>query len=341
MIPEESGELVEEFIFFSDVHVKDYKDKTIDDNGFPRRLNEILNCVKQALDYAVDNNIRKVVIGGDINDTKNIVHISGFVALKQLLKSYDLNYYILHGNHDSARMDNYVSAIQLLEDENTTIILNSPYDDSEGITYIPYSKTMIQQIKDANPSPVLVAHLGLTDAELSSHMSIRTGISSNDLKKFGLVLLGHYHMPQKINNVYYAGSLIQLKKDEAGEEKRFLHVKKDLSVISIPTAGYRRYRKVILNKDKTKEEIANELTEAETFQNSGDFVEVYVEDKNIEIEDKWVDKLKVRENYEEEVQLRGLSIAMSDEELMNRYLEIENIPETDRNKYIEFAKSML
>ncbi len=321
------------FAFTADLHLKVWNDKIIDENGIPLKLKEILNCFRQICQHCKHNQIENIIIGGDVNDLKNIVHYKSFVLLKEIIEEYDkIHFYIIHGNHDSAGKEDLYSAIQLLNGPSnvTTFVEKSIIDD---IVFIPWSGNMVDEILECEPKKILISHFGLNEAQLSSGISIKTNIKINNLKKFDLVLLGHYHRPQQLANVYYVGSPIQLNRGEADEEKRFLVVNSEtLEVESHKTMGYRKYFNIVL---ESKEELDEKINDIKELQKEG-MITIKNKIKDLDLQELHISEdVRVINEVEEEYQLRGITSDMKITEQMKKYLEIQKIPEDQHQEYID------
>lgn len=328
------------FIFSADLHIKLWSDKVIEDDGLPKRLNEIFSTIEYMCQYAIENGIGTCIFGGDINDLKNIVHVRAFVLLKQLLDKYrEIEFIILHGNHDASNYRSSESAIQLLDGPNNIHTITYP-SRIENITFIPYSKTIIDDIEEADPNDILISHFGLSDAEFSNGLSLKTNVSKKDLQKFKLVLLGHYHKGQSIDHIHYVGSPIQLKRDEHGEDKRFFVVDSEtLELQNIPTEGhYRKYYNFIIdeNYEGKPEEVDKLLKEVDQLRNDGHYVVVRNKLRECPVNLKEYDVVVVDE-YEEEYQSRGITSGMTIKEQMKKYLDIMRIPEEQHERYMEIG----
>lgn len=339
------------FIFTADIHLKMWSDKEFTENGIPKKLIEILNTIDQMCNYAHKNNIEDIVIGGDLNDTKGVAHVSAFVLFKQLVsKHHDLNFYILHGNHDAVSdSEGRESAIQLLEEHGNVRIILEPVLENifdRDVLFIPHSPNMVDELKrymEHDPE-ILISHFGLTEAVLSSGISIRTGIRANNLKKIKLTLLGHYHKPQEIieedYSIYYAGSPIAIRRDEAGEEKRFLVVDTEtFEVESVNTEGYRRFHEILIDDTVNIEEIKEKI---ERIKNSGDYLVIKKTIANIPKEiESVINENNVIDLYQKDITLRGITASMNSEEQMKRYLEIMEIPKEEHDAYISTGTKII
>jgi len=324
-------------ITVADLHLKLWNDKQIGDDGIPLKLTETLNVFEDICIYAKENGIPEINILGDINDLKNIVHARAFVLFQQILEKYsDIHFIILHGNHDSSTKIEQQSAIQLLDGlSNVTTIIEPTVIDQK--TYIPHSGNLVDHIVEAEPNKIMFGHLGLSDATVASGISIRTRISSNDLKKFDLVVLGHYHNHQQVGHVYYTGSLIQLRRDEAGNLKRFLVIDTDtLEIESIPTKGYRKYQELIIEREEDIEEV---LKQSKEYTEAGDYVRVHNQVK--ELPKDAFDGISVVDEVVEDYQIRGITTAMTIVDQMKKYLEVQGIPENQYQHYLDIGTTTL
>lgn len=336
------------FLFTADVHLKLWSDKEYTDDGLPLKLVEILNVLEQMCEYAKKNKIKNIVIGGDLNDTKGIASVRAFVLFKKMVERYnDIHFYLLHGNHDAvaSEYENNESAIQLVDGpENVSTILEPKI--VENILFIPYSKYVGEEIRDVlsknkdKDVNILISHFGLNEATLSSGISIKSSLSAKSLTMFDLVLLGHYHKPQMIEadntKIYYVGSPIAIRRDEAGEEKRFFEVdSKDCKVKIIPSEGYRKYFEFKIDENSDVEKIKEEILK---YQNEGHHIVLKNSLANVPKElEELTETVQYVDVYEPDVTIRGITAAMSDEEQMKKYMEIENIPEEDFDLYLNIG----
>ncbi len=319
------------FIITSDWHVKLWTDKETTSDNIPLRLHEIFSSITQLCEYARMNNIDHIIVAGDINDLKNVVHVKAFVRLKKILDLYsDINFTFTHGNHDATARIDTDSAIELLaNNEHIRAHVIGPLIE-DNIAYLPYSKSMADEIRDLDESiEILIGHFGVNEAQLSNGHSIKTAIRATDLSRFKLVLLGHYHKPQNFENIWYMGSLIQMRRDEANEEKRFLVVDSEtFKVESVPITGYRKYHQFIIDDANTADAM---ISEAQTLKDAGDFV--YIRKLIKEIIEVPHD-MTIIDEYEPEFEVRGITSAMSLTAQMKKYMEIENIPPEEQEQYL-------
>lgn len=347
-------------IVCGDLHLKLWSDKEYTTSGLPLKLMEILATVNQMAEYAKKNGITHIIVAGDINDTKGMVSVRAFVLFRQLIESYpDITWIIAHGNHDATTGDDRQehSAIQLLDGlPNVQLVLEPsilPGDENSALV-VPHSKdvyTVLQNLtSDRDPEDtkfpkVLISHFGLDEAQLTSGISIRAGIKARDLRMFPLVVLGHYHTPQIIeteySNIYYVGSPIPVRRDEALEEKRFLIVDIDtLEVVSVPTDGYRRYCELVLNEDTDPKEFEALVLEKKS-QGFHVVIRKTIADIPLDLKEVVSENAQVIDMYEKDITIRGITSSMGDQEQARKYLEIMGIAENEIEEYLKIAMEIV
>src|SRR5690554_2450514 len=124
-------------IFTADIHLHEFSmDSVITDSGITLKLQELLDAFKQMCDYALENEINEIIIGGDINHKKNVVYARSFIRFKKILKEYPtLKFIIIPGNHDIVDMAAEESAVELLDGlDNVELIMN--VENRDNILYI-------------------------------------------------------------------------------------------------------------------------------------------------------------------------------------------------------------
>lgn len=331
------------FAISGDWHLSGYiNDKKAPESNLSERLHYIKESMYSLVEYCRKNDIDTVVVAGDILHNKSIIHtIAQAVLLKFLRDNPDITFIIVDGNHDlEGKGDNVVSALMSIDNEPNVKRVGTEdgmYKDEENdILYVPYSSKMVDIIKN-NSAKYLVSHFGLNEGMLSSGQSIIADLSiTNLIGKYETVILGHYHKPQEISNaditIYYTGSLIHLNWNDKNEEKRFLDVDIDNEkIISIPTTGYKQY----VELEVTEENKSEILKEARRLKEDGHLVNIRKEEKfdTDDIEDEFV----IVDRTERDITNRGIDTSMSEVEILEKYMAIKEIKETEQGKYKDIA----
>lgn len=332
------------FAFVADIHLSKYNQDPVNPtSGLPERLHVLKETLHQIADYCVEENIKVVVIGGDILHGKSIIHAIAQKVMLDFIRWYNfaITFYIIDGNHDlSGKSEQVISALEPLASEQNVRWI--PYDKIRilnNITFIPYSYDIVSKIKE-NSNDILISHFGLSEGVLNSGISIVSNISLRDLRgRYKLVLLGHYHKPQEIIeddiSVYYVGSPIQLDWGEKNEEKRFLVVDSEtLEVESIPTHGYRQH----IQLEVTKENADKVLEQVEVFKKAGSHIKLVLKE-NVELPAD--EDVIVIDKTDRDITNRGISSSMTEEERMKRYLEIKEIQEEEHDLYLNTGLALI
>lgn len=329
------------FAFIADIHLSRYsQDKVEHESGLPERLYSIRNALNEIGNYCYENDVGRIIIGGDIYHGKSIIHVLAQDIMLDFFDQYEgIEFWVLDGNHDiSGKGTGARSALRpIINYPNVEWITQNPTQDiPEGLICIPYSHNVADQVKE-NKAKILISHFGLNEGVLNSGISIVADIKLSDMiGKYDLVLLGHYHKPQEIIrddiNLYYVGSLIQLDWGEKGDEKRFLVVDTDtLQVDSIPLTQYKKHIEIELTNDNKDEAIKA----AQEAKENGHHVKFLMKEK--------VDLVDIKNDFhivdktEKDITDRGITSSMTQEDKITRYLEIKEIPESKRDIYSEEA----
>jgi len=334
------------FAFMADIHLSKYaQDKLEDESNLPERLHSIKMALHEVAEYCIGHDIPTIIIGGDILHGKSIIHAIAQDIMLEYFQTFGkkISFVVIDGNHDlSGKGEDVVSALRSLSTVPgvSWVPHNRVERTKEDILLVPYSHSVSKIVKE-NKARILISHFGLTEAMLSSGMSIVSDISVSDLVgKYELVLLGHYHKPQEIIKenfrLYYSGSLIQLDWGEKGEIKRFLVVDTDsMQVDEIPITHYRKHIEIELT-DLNKDEAFKAAKEA---TDAGHHVKVLMKEK--------VDLSRVKGNFnivdktETDITDRGITSSMSQKDRIDRYIEIKEIPEHLRDEYSKEALDII
>jgi len=334
------------FLFTADIHLSRYaQDKIEDKSNLPERLHSIKQTLDEMAIYCIDNKIENFIIGGDLLHGKSIIYARAQNIMLEFFKKYQsLNFYVIDGNHDiSGKGIDVVSALKSLEtiDNVKWISFNETFRlPDEDILFIPYSYNLSEIIK-GHEANILISHFGLSEGMLNSGMSIVSDVSMKDLEgRYKLALLGHYHRPQEIlrDNIsfYYVGSPIQLDWGEKNDEKRFLIVDTDtLNVQSIPLKNYKKYIEIEVNTNN----VDDVLKSANEARDAGNHVKIIMTETTdiTKIQKEFV----IIDKTEKDITDRGITNSMSQIDKFEKYLNIKEIPENDRNDYINIAKNIV
>jgi DNA repair exonuclease SbcCD nuclease subunit len=293
--------------------------------------------------YCVDNDIRVMIIGGDILHGKSIIYAIAQDLMLDFFNHWSdlIKFYVIDGNHDlSGKGHKVVSALKPLRyvPGLTWVPFNETLEIG-NVFMVPYGPDMVDKIKKGN-ADILISHFGLNEGVLNSGISIVADISLNNLiGKYKMVLLGHYHKPQEIIRddiqLYYSGSPIQLDWGEKNDDKRFLVVDTEtLEVESIPTKGYRKHIELDIT-NTNKQEI---IREAKKAKEEGHYVKL---NKKEVFDLAAEDGIIVVDKVDKDITNRGITSSMTQADKFKKFLEIKEISEADQEIYLKKALELV
>ena len=328
------------FICIADIHLSMYyQDRII--KGLPERLYYLKNVLTNISEYAISNEIKNIVIAGDVFHTKSIIHsLAQSILLDYINNNGSIDFSVIDGNHDmSSKSGEGVSALKCLDNCSNVNMIHEPcvYED---IIFVPWDpRTMRQTIKESTQS-YLVSHFGINEAMLNSGISIVSDIKAKDLAHFKKCFVGHYHVPQEFANIHIPGSIIQLDWGEKGEKKRFLIVDtEDDSVESVETSGYKQHIEIDLDTNDPSE-LSEIYEKAKSLKDEGHEIKFNLMKGDIDISPIKED-FRVIDKVEKDITNRGINTAMSKEDILNRYIEIREIPEEKREIFLHIGKELI
>jgi len=326
------------FIFIADIHLSLYgQDPYI--HGMPERLYNLNVVLRQIADYALENKIFNIVIGGDVFHTKSIIHSLAQSILIDYVNEYSrkgIIFYVIDGNHDmSSKSGDGVSALKCLDSIEGVWMMHTP-QTIYNVLFVPWNaKTMEDTIKNGTED-YLISHFGLNEAELSSGISIVSDLGLTDLRQYKHCYLGHYHKGQTVGNTTYVGSIMQMDWGEKGEDKRFLIIDTDNhSCTSILTSGYKKHYELELTTANKTEVIA----EARQLKEEGHHVKIN-KMESVDVTDI-NEEFRVVDKTERDITNRGITESMTMEDKLNRFMTIKEVPEELLEAHMVIAKEII
>ncbi len=325
-------------ILTGDIHLSAYSNDKVKD-GLPARLADIFLSLDQMVKYADANGINDIEIAGDVFNDKNILYTRPMALFVDFIdQNPHITFTIIPGNHDFDNVGKHqlscVSSLYGLQ--NVNLIMEPKVVGN--VTYMPYSRDIVANVKSAEPNNILISHFGLNEGMLATGISIIADIKRSDLKHFKTVLLGHYHLPQIIEGdpvVYYVGSPFQKDWNEKNQDKRFLVYDNDtMEVESVPLEGYTKHVEFIINDKDQAKEILKEATKLRKMGHE------------IKVRNETGEKIKTKSDIniidEKDISVtdRGLNMAMSTDDILMKYMNIKKIKESDISEFLEAGKTL-
>ena len=210
------------------------------------------------VDYAVKNDVKNIICGGDVFDSRTFQRLSHLKCWERCLELFRLNNitcYCNTGNHDKSlynSKDNFIEPFKYhpalkLFSELTDIELNG-----KNVTFSPFfTDSMLEnQLTNHVGSDVLIGHWSCDGSTYLGKTDKNKSLNKKLLSKWSKVFLSHYHNYHEVTkNIIHLPSLIQ---DNYGEDnmKGFSVIYDDLSY-KVIKGDFKEFRKIVINLDTT------------------------------------------------------------------------------------------
>ena len=339
-------------IHCSDLHLDSKMETNLDKEEARERKNEILITFEKMVEYAKENDVKIIIIAGDMFDKKN-VSVKAKKIVKNAIETHpEIDFIYLKGNHDESSLlteeEDVPNNLKTFTDENWT---NYQYGDIviTGIEFGSKNNYDIYNslILEKNKTNIVIMHGQETETNTKDKAEI-INLKQLKNKNIDYLALGHIHKykQEKLDNrgVYcYSGCLEGRGFDECGEKGFVLLNVEDKKIETkfIPFAKRTLYEiEVDITGLKETGEIENKIIEQTRQIDKKDLVKIILtgevelgEERDIEylttkLKDlfyfiKIYDRPKIKIDYrkwENEVSLKGefirlvLKQELSDEE---------------------------
>lgn len=222
------------YLIASDAHIHPHKNSL-------QRLEHCLDALEWIFLSAVQHDVKDVLFLGDLFQDRQKIQVLPYhktYAIFQKYAAQGLNVYMLVGNHDMWYADrcDISSVFPFNAIKNVTVIAQPTTLEISGtkFDFLPYTHNPLESMKTfEQPSRVLLGHVAIDGAKLNTfykriaEISVEyegdmVAVNAAQFSKWERVFLGHFHAAQKIDNVEYVGSPLQLNFAEAFQEKHIL-----------------------------------------------------------------------------------------------------------------------
>ncbi len=111
-------------IHCADLHLDSKMTSNLSKEQAKERKMEILRTYSRMIEYAKNNDIKAIVIAGDLFDTRNVSATARNLVKDSITSNPDIDFYYLKGNHDSdsfiSKLDEIPQNLKLFSDQWTT-----------------------------------------------------------------------------------------------------------------------------------------------------------------------------------------------------------------------------
>lgn len=221
-------------------------------------IDTVMDIMLQAAEKALSLSLSTVYVAGDFFDTRASQKLAVLKAFGEILDMYEeigVGLVMIHGNHDLSSYSDTYSWISPFKEHKSLRLISEPEElkNIGGVTvsFLPFQDEdmMIKSIDSMSEADILIAHFELNGSISNGIAAKDRAISVSMLKKFGMVLLGHYHDSHYVaDNVFHMPSAYQRNFAE-DSKKGFTVVSSDMS-IRHEQSVFRPFKTVTLNVDE-------------------------------------------------------------------------------------------
>jgi DNA repair exonuclease SbcCD nuclease subunit len=245
-----------EFLHIADLHLG------YQQYGLKERFNDFGRAFLSAIDYAIEQSVRFVLISGDLFQKANIDPPTLLQAITGLerLRQVGIQVMAVEGNHDRLHYRDYISWLEFLAEQGYIALLSpefqeqgiqlQPWNGSQGayvdiedirVYGVPYLGASIQTVlkelpqviaaqpKDSTCFTILMGHFGLEGEMPGAAGGVPQEAIAGLQGCVDYLALGHWHKPfERAGWIYNPGSLEACSMAERSWWGGYYHVRVDL-----------------------------------------------------------------------------------------------------------------
>ena len=297
--------------------------------------------------YLIENDIKHIIHLGDYYEHRRFINFKALNANRkhflEKLREYGITMDIIPGNHDTYyKNTNDLNSLKELLGHymnEVNIIETAKVADYDGmkIGLVPWicqdNEEEIHNFLKNCSADVIGGHFELIGFDMLRGVPCTHVMSVEVLKRFELVMSGHYHVKSSKDNIHYLGSQMEFFWNDAHDDK-FFHIidteTRELLPVRNPVTLFERIR-----YDDTKHDYNN--ISVEYLDNK--FVKVVVVNKSDPFTfDRFLDRVQQRDIHELKIQ-EDFS-EFSGENVCDEGIEVEHTGEL-LNQYVDNVETPL
>lgn len=226
-------------------------------------INQQLAGLNYISEIVKDRNVDLIVNCGDTYEKRengDFMVIDVFKEIHRKL-SNQCRYITTAGNHDCyfTNTNKITSLPVIFENSNVEMVIDDILK-IDNMLFCPWineenSSRLSEIVSDHNnDSNYLFGHFDFSGFRHGSILSKEDSLYKSDYWKYKMVISGHYHLCQKKDNIFYAGSLFQRNRGEL--EKKYFHLlDTETGKIESIEMPYRFYENVVIHDESDLDKI--------------------------------------------------------------------------------------
>ena len=310
--------------------------------------------------------IHNIIFLGDLFQDREKIQVLPYQRTYEIISQYvgpsdcSLNLYLLIGNHDMWFADKCdISSVYPFGSVSNVRIINKCETINIGgldIDFLPFTLNPLKSLDDflGTSSRVLCGHLALHGAQLNTFYRTHADVSveydgdmvkvdSDKFTPWERVFLGHYHGAQRIGNIEYVGSPLQINFAEAFQKKHLVILDTETLTTQYVTNTFSP-RHLIIREDKIdKFDLDNTFVKLEpndiSATNLVDLKKRLMENHDILTFEFSSSKSDKDEETKTKIEDMQNILTQDREEMLEQYLKAKGVPEgLDFDRLLELGK---
>jgi len=264
----------------------------------------------QFFPYLKQNGIKTVLHLGDLMDRRKFVNFNTLQTVRKQfmepLEEMGVTVHCVLGNHDTFyKNTNELNSIrELFSDRYSNFnIYEEPTEiNLDGLTIgmIPWinsnNREDTLEFLKKTKAPIVCGHFELDGYEVMRGHKFDGGMSDSELKRFEMVLSGHFHNKSSRNNIHYLGTQYQITFHDLHEKKGFHVLDTETRQIEYVENPQRMFHQIVYDDQRVNMEKVISDLDFSAYSNT--FIKILIlNKKDSYLFDRFIDKL-----YEQNVQ---------------------------------------
>lgn len=261
--------------------------------------------------YLNENGIDKIIHLGDYYENRRYINFKALNSNRKVflerLRADGITMDIIPGNHDTyyKNTNNLNSLKELIGHymNEVNIVMDPTVLDYDGLKFglvpwiCPENEQQCHDFLKNCRADVIGGHFELNGFDMLRGVPCTHGMSADNLRRFELVLSGHYHVKSNQDNIHYLGSQMEFFWNDAHDDK-FFHIldteTRELLPVQNPLT---LFQKIYYDDSK------NDYLEFDTEFCDKKFVKVVVINKSDPfVFDRLIDRIQQRDIYDLKIQ---------------------------------------
>ena len=261
--------------------------------------------------YLLENDIKHIIHLGDYYEHRRFINFKALSANRKhfldKLREYGMTMDIIPGNHDVYyKNTNDLNSLKELLGHymnEVTIIHDPAVLEYDGLKFgfVPWinnqNETECLDFLANCKADVIGGHFELNGFDVMRGLAHHGGMSADVLRRFDLVLSGHFHAKSNQGNIHYLGSQMEFFWNDAGDDKHFHILDTDTRELLPIRNPITLYEKIYYDDEKV------DYSEYDTSHLNDKFVKVVVINKADTFTfDRFLDRIQQQKIYDLKIQ---------------------------------------